>query len=76
MDYFRIIGSGAQEAEPIEKVFHTAAEAALQHNMLRRVCGRYGVVEVWGKNGRKISLNRLEALARQEQVAAEPPTGA
>jgi hypothetical protein len=35
---------------------------------LRRLCGRLGKVEVWGKDGREIGHARLERLAQIEMV--------
>ncbi len=67
MDYFLVIGDGPQAREPIEHVATTAVEAELHCSRLRRLCGKAGKVEVWGKNGRKISPERLDSLVRMEK---------
>ena len=67
MDYFRIVGEGSQSAQPIEKVVTTATQAQSEVSSLRRLCGRYGKVEVWGKNGRRVTPERLQNLALAER---------
>ena len=76
MAYFRVVGSGAQAPEPIEKLAATALEAEAQHNLLRRLCGRSGKVQVWGKTGREISPETLRRLAQEEQAASLQPSAA
>ena len=68
MAYFRIVGVGAQAPEPIERIALTAAAAEVECSNLQRLCGRYGRVEVSGKNGRAISLERLRRLAQSEAL--------
>ena len=68
MAYFRIVGVGAQASGPIERIALTAVAAEVERNSLQRLCGRYGRVEVSGKDGRTISLERLRRLAQDEAV--------
>ena len=69
MDYFRLVAEGSQLAQPIEKIVATAAEAEAQSDALRRQCGKFGKVEVWGRDGRIISPERLHVLVQQEAAA-------
>jgi hypothetical protein len=69
MDYFRIVGEGAQSPHPIEKVVTSAIEAQAESSALRRLCGRYGRVEVWNKQGRRVTPERLQNLAIAERGA-------
>ena len=66
MTSFRVIGTGPQAAEPIEYEAVTAIEAELHCSNLRRICGRFGKVEVW-KDGRVLSHARFDSLVRQEK---------
>lgn len=74
MAVFRIVGVGPQASEPIEKIVSTALEAQSESIRLRRLCGRYGIVEIWAEN-RLISANRIDVLAQLEKppLGAEPP---
>ena len=67
MDYFLVIGEGPQASGPLEHLAVTAVEAALECSKFRRLCGKIGKVEVWTKEGRKISPERLERLVQAEQ---------
>ena len=67
MTVYRIVGVGPQASGPAEKVVSTALEAQSESITLRRLCGRYGTVEVWA-DGRLISPIRLDALAQQEKL--------
>lgn len=67
MTYYRVVGEGSQASEPIEHIVSTATEAKFHCNALRRICGKLGKVEVWTRNGRKISPGRLEKLAEIEK---------
>lgn len=69
MDYFRVVGDSPHTSEPMEKVVSTAVEAEIQSSAFRRLCGKSGKVEVWGKNGRLISPDLLNSMARDERVA-------
>jgi hypothetical protein len=73
--YFRVVGEGAQSPEPIETVVSTASAAQAECGRLRRICGRYGRVEVWGKDGRRITPERLQNLALAEQGVPAPGSG-
>lgn len=66
--YFRIVGTGAQASEPIEKVVATATEAEFHRVTLQRLCGRGGVVKVSGKNGRAIRPGQLQRLMRKKNA--------
>ena len=68
MGYYRVVGSGSQVPEPMEQIAVTATEADLYSTKFRRLCGRYGLVEVWKKNGRRISLQTLSLLAQREKA--------
>jgi hypothetical protein len=68
MAYFRIVGVGAQAPGPVERIALTAAAAEVERSNLQRLCGRYGTVEVSGKDGRTISLERLRRLAQDDAV--------
>jgi hypothetical protein len=70
LNYFRVVGEGAQSPEPIEKVVHSATDALAECSRLRRICGRYGRVDVWGKDGRRITPERLQNLSSVEQEGA------
>jgi hypothetical protein len=72
MNYFLVIGTGSQASGPIEHVAVTAIEAKLHCSMLRRLCGKAGNVEVWAKDGRKISPDRLDSLVRAETCNTSP----
>ncbi len=67
--YFRIVGTGAQAPEPIEKVASTAVRAEAERSTLQRLCGRHGTVEVSGKNGRLIGPKKLRRLAQDEAAS-------
>jgi hypothetical protein len=67
MNYFLVIGVGPQAPAPIEHVATTAIEAEAHCSRLRRLCGKAGKVEVWAKDGRKISPDRLDSLVRAER---------
>ena len=76
MNYFLVIGMGPQASGPIEHAAATAIEANLQCSRLRRLCGKAGKVEVWAKDGRKISPDRLDSLAQAEKSSTSPyPSG-
>jgi hypothetical protein len=72
VDYCLIIGVGPQAPEPIEHVATTAIEAEAHPTRLRRLCGKSGKVEVWAKDGRKISPDRLDSLVRAEKAKMSP----
>ena len=76
MNYFRIVGEGSQSPHPIEKIATTAVQAQAECSALRRQCGRYGRVEVWGKNGRRVTPERLQNLALAERAGAANDTAA
>ena len=67
VSYYRIVGVGAQAAEPIEKIVATASEAEFHRMTLQRVCGKYGVVDVFRRNGRAIGYDALQRLIQEEQ---------
>lgn len=69
MDYFRIVGIGAQAPEPIEKVAFSAVGAEAERSTLQRLCGKHGKVEVSGKDGRLITPERLRRLAQDEAAS-------
>jgi hypothetical protein len=69
MGYYRIVGIGTQASEPIEKIVATALEAESKRNALQRLCGKYGKVEVCGKDGRVIGPDRLRRMAHEEELA-------
>ena len=69
MGYYRVVGSGSQVSEPMEEIVVTATEADYCSMRFRRLCGRTGIVEVWKKNGRRISLQTLSLLAKKEKAA-------
>lgn len=72
--YFRIVGTGAQAAEPIEKIVATASEAEFQRMTFQRLCGKFGTVEVMRKDGRAIRPERLQQLVREETSGKINPT--
>lgn len=41
---------------------------------LQRLCGRFGKVDVLGKNGRPIGPEKLQRLIREEQAVKINPT--
>ena len=69
VSYYRIVGISAQSAEPIEKVVATVSEAEFHRMTLQRVCGKFGVVDVFRRNGRAIGYDALQRLIREEQAA-------
>ena len=68
MSRYRIVGTGAQASEPMEKIVTTASEADFQRMTFQRLCGKSGTVEVFGKDGRAIRPDRLQQLAREENT--------
>ena len=75
MDYFRIVGEGAQSPHPIEKVVTSAIEAQAESSALRRLCGRYGRVEVWNKQGRACHSGTAAKSGYRRARGDEPGTG-
>ena len=73
MSYYRIVGIGAQVSEPIEKIVATASEAEFQRMTMQRLCGKYGVVDVFGRNGRVIGYDTLQRLIREEAMVKLNP---
>ena len=71
MGYYRVVGVGTQASAPIEHVVSTATEAEQRSVLLRRLCGQLGTVEVWLKNGRKVSSEQIQRLARAERSGTE-----
>lgn len=74
MAYYLVVGVGPQTAQPIEHEVATAVDADLHCETLRRLCGRLGTVEVWTKDGRKVSRDKLASLVRNERCAAAKST--
>lgn len=68
MAYSRIVGAGAQAPGPNEKIALTAAAAKVERSSLQRLCGKYGRVEVSGKDRRTISPERLQRPAQDETL--------
>ena len=69
MGYFKIEATGAQASGLIEKIVSTARDAEFERNALQRLCGKYGKVDVSGKDGRAISPDTLRRLAQDEENA-------
>ena len=70
--YYRVVGTGSQVSEPMEKVVITASEAAFFSAEFRRLCGRHGTVDVWRKDGRRISPQMLDSMVQKEKLEAPP----
>lgn len=71
MTSFRIVASGANLPEPLEKVAATAVEAESPLYSLLRRCGLRGSVEVFGERGRLITREALAAKALAEKTLAK-----
>jgi hypothetical protein len=68
---YRIFGNGAHAAQPMEAIVSSAIEAEAKFEMFRRLCGKFGSVEIVGKQGRPITRTRLASFARAERELIE-----
>ncbi len=64
---FIIAAESPLSSVPFERTAATAIEAEVHLHTLVRICGRNAKIEVWGQDGRPMTVERLGTLALAER---------